>query len=77
MRTVQLNIDLPEMNTASESWLKIFLAAKLYERQDLSLGQAADAAGLPKRAFAELLGSCGVSLFSYSMNELHDDLANA
>jgi hypothetical protein len=31
----------------------------LYESQELSLGQAADAAGLPKRAFAELLGSYG------------------
>jgi predicted HTH domain antitoxin len=77
MQTVQLTINLPELANASESWLKTFLAAKLYERQELSLGQAAEAAGLPKRAFAELLGTYGVSLFSQNMGELQEDIANA
>ncbi|GHS90929.1 hypothetical protein FACS1894139_05020 [Planctomycetales bacterium] len=77
MQTVQLNINLPDLHRVSETYLKTFLAAKLYERQELSLGQAADAAGLPKRAFAETLGIYGVSLFSQNTDELKEDIANA
>jgi predicted HTH domain antitoxin len=77
MQTLQLRIDLPDMVNASEPYLKHFLAAKLYERQELSLGQAADVAGVPKRAFAETLGLSGVSLFSQNADELGEDIANA
>jgi predicted HTH domain antitoxin len=77
MHTLQLNINLPDMVNASEPFLKSFLAAKLYERQELSLGQAADVAGMPKRAFAEMLGLYGVSLFSQNIEELKEDIANA
>jgi predicted HTH domain antitoxin len=77
MQTLQLNINLPDMVNASEPYLKSFLAAKLYERQELSLGQAADVAGIPKRAFAEMLGLYGVSLFSQNIEELEEDIANA
>jgi predicted HTH domain antitoxin len=57
--------------------LKIMLAAKLYEKRELSLGQAADAAGLSKRTFAELLGKYDVSLFSQTPEELREDILNA
>jgi predicted HTH domain antitoxin len=77
MQTLQLNINLPDMVNASEPYLKSFLAAKLYERQELSLGQAADAAGMSKRAFAEILGLYGVSMFSQNIEELEEDIANA
>jgi predicted HTH domain antitoxin len=77
MKTVQLTMNLPDMHSANETSLKIFLAAKLYEKQELSLGQAADAAGIPKRAFAEMLGLYDVSLFSQNMDELAQDIANA
>jgi predicted HTH domain antitoxin len=77
MKTVQLNINLPDLVNASETHLTNILAAKLYERQELSLGQAADVAGVPKRAFAEMLGLYGVSLFSQNMDELEEDIANA
>jgi predicted HTH domain antitoxin len=65
------------MSTASEANLKVFLAAKLYENQELSLGQAAEAADLPKRAFAEMLGLYGVSLFSQNKEDLIQDITNA
>jgi predicted HTH domain antitoxin len=77
MKTVQLSIRLPDLINADESYLKTFLAAKLYEKQELSLGQAAEAAGMPKRAFAELLGTYGVSLFSQTIDEVKEDIANA
>lgn len=50
-----------------------FIAAKLYESGKLSLGQAADMAGLSKRTFAELLGDYGVSFLNYSVSEMLSD----
>ena len=77
MRNISLTINLPDTTVATESELKMMLAAKLYERNALSLGQAADVAGLSKRVFAELLGSYNVSLFSQNGEELHQDILNA
>ncbi|WP_241498934.1 UPF0175 family protein [Rufibacter ruber] len=73
MRTVVLhlpaNIDLDERQTAR------FLAAKLYESGKLSLGHAAELAGLSKVAFAEILGDFNVSLFNYPASEIGRDAA--
>ncbi|MDR1732219.1 MAG: UPF0175 family protein [Synergistaceae bacterium] len=77
MINVLLNIQLPDMSGVSELDLKVALGAKLYETERLSLGQAADAAGLSKRAFAELLGHYGVSLFSQNAEALREDIASA
>jgi predicted HTH domain antitoxin len=77
MKTVQMNMRLPDADRATEANLKMLLAAKLYENGHLSLGQAAEAAGLTKRTFAELLGAHGVSLFSQTVEELREDIANA
>ena len=77
MMNINLTINLPDTTVITELELKTMLAAKLYERNALSLGQAADAAGLSKRAFAELLGSYQVSLFSQNAEELHQDIGNA
>ena len=77
MRQIQLNISVPDMITMTDTELKMALASKLYENEQLSLGQAADLAGLTKRTFAELLGLFGVSLFSQTLNELREDIINA
>jgi len=50
-----------------------FIAAKLYESGKLSLGQAADMAGLSKRTFAELLSDYNVSLLNYPVSEALSD----
>ncbi|OJV12384.1 MAG: hypothetical protein BGO21_06460 [Dyadobacter sp. 50-39] len=50
-----------------------FIAAKLYESGKLSLGQAAEMAGLTKRTFAELLEDYGVSLLNYPVSEMVAD----
>lgn len=50
-----------------------FIAAKLYESGKLSLGQAAEMAGLTKRTFAELLGDYGVSLLNYPVSDIIAD----
>jgi hypothetical protein len=44
------------MVTAAEFELKTLLASKLYEKEELSLRQAARAAGLSKRAFIRKSG---------------------
>ncbi|HRE64388.1 MAG TPA: UPF0175 family protein [Ferruginibacter sp.] len=56
---------------------KTMLAAKLYEKGSLSLGQAAELAGYTKRTFMEVLGSYDVSVFSYSETELEKDILDA
>ena len=77
MQNIPLNINIPDMVSISDSELRILLASKLYETSRLSLGQAADVAGLSKRAFIEILGQYGVSLFSMNVDELLMDVANA
>lgn len=72
-----LNLILPENLDLSEAELKIILAGELYEREKLSLGQAAELAGLSKRAFVEIMGVYGFSLFSHSEEDLMSDIANA
>jgi predicted HTH domain antitoxin len=75
MRTVTLNLpDTLEMDSREVAML---LAARLYETGKLSLGQAADVAGLSKRTFAELLGKYNVSIFNYPAADLSEDVANA
>jgi len=51
-----------------------FIASKLYESGKLSLGQAADMAGLSKRTFAELLKDYDVAYINYSIDDLKDEL---
>ena len=75
MRTIQLQIP-DDVNLKDYDFLMI-IATKLYEDGILSAGQAAQIAGLSKRAFIELLGKYGVSVFSTSLTDLHSDIANA
>jgi predicted HTH domain antitoxin len=75
MRT--LNITLPETIDLDKDEAKMILASKLYERGKLSLGQAAELAGLTKRTFAELLGRYDVSIFNYPTSDLNSDVENA
>jgi predicted HTH domain antitoxin len=75
MRSITFNI--PEMSDLDSKELSMMVAAQLYEKGKLSLGQAADVAGYSKRTFAELLGKYNVSLFNYPSTDLSADVANA
>ncbi len=75
MRTIQLNI--PDNVDLKDYDFSMIVAAKLYEDAKLSAGQAAEIAGLSKRAFIEMLGKYGVSVFSTSVSDLHSDIENA
>lgn len=75
MRTVQIKI--PDSVDLKDYDFSMIVAAKLYEDAKLSAGQAAQIVGLSKRAFIEMLGKYGVSVFSTSVSDLHSDIANA
>lgn len=75
MRTIQLNI--PDSVDLRDYDFSMIVASKLYEDAKLSAGQAAEMVGLSKRAFIEILGKYGVSVFSTSISDLHNDIANA
>ena len=73
MKTLTLQIP----DNLDEREAKTLLAAKLYEKGSLSLGQAAELAGYSKRDFIELLANYEVSVFEYSETELEKDILNA
>ena len=75
MRTIKLQI--PDEVDLKECDFSMIIASKLYEDGKLSSGQAAKIAGLSKRAFIELLGRYGVSVFSTLLSDLKSDIENA
>lgn len=72
-----LTLEIPESVELDAQEAKNMLAARLYEKGTLSMGQAAELAGHSKRAFMELLGEYGVSIFNLSAADLENDLKNA
>ena len=75
MKTITFNI--PDTVDLDNNEAAMLFASKLYEKGKLSLGQAADLAGVSKRTFIELLGKYGVSIFNYPASEIQKDLNNA
>ncbi len=71
----ELTLRIPENLELSERETKRFLAAKMHEVGKLTLGKAADLAGLSKTTFAELLADYDVSLVNYSPSEVISDAA--
>ena len=72
-----LTLNLPDNIDVDNRQLAMLVASRLYEQGKLSLGQAAEVAGLTKRTFAELLGSYDVSIFNFPASDLSKDVANA
>ncbi|MCF8450370.1 MAG: UPF0175 family protein [Taibaiella sp.] len=75
MRTLVLEI--PDTVNLNEQEAKTMLAARLYEKGSLSLGQGAELAGYTKRTFMELLADFKVSVFNYSDSDLENDILHA
>ena len=75
MKTITLNIpDSLEINSGE---FLMLVATRLYEQGKLSLGQAAELAGLTKQTFAELLYQYNVSIFNFPASDLTSDVKNA
>ena len=77
MNMKSVTLEIPDTIQVEKSEIVRLLAANFYEQGKLSLGQAAEFAGLTKRAFAEILGNYDVSIFNYSADELAKDVRNA
>ncbi|MDP1843930.1 MAG: UPF0175 family protein [Sediminibacterium sp.] len=75
MKTFMLN--LPDSLDLDYDDLSMPIASKLFEQGKLSLGQAAELAGLTKRTFAELLAKYEVSIFNSPVSNLAKVIANA
>lgn len=75
MKTIQVN--LPNEIAAEEKNLLLLFASFLYEKGKVSLGQAAEIAGVSKRTFVEVLGLQNVSVFNFSVEDLKKDVSNA
>lgn len=75
MKTLTINV--PDTLDVDDRELVMIVATRLYEQGRLSLGQAAEVAGLSKRTFAELLGSYDVSIFNFPASDLSKDVSNA
>lgn len=69
-----IHITLPKQVQVDDFEVKMMVAGGLYEKGKLSVGEAAALVGLSKRAFIEVLGKYGFSLFGYTPTELEEDL---
>lgn len=74
---MRIEIDLPDSLQLSPFELKMQLAARLFEQGVITSGQGADIVGISKRAFIELLGQYGVTIFQYDIDEIIEDFENA
>ena len=75
MKTLSLNV--PDSLDVDNRDLAMLVSTQLYKEGKLSLGQAAEVAGITKRTFAELLGTYNVSIFNFPASEISNDVANA
>jgi predicted HTH domain antitoxin len=70
---MKLTLELPDSVEFNENEMKRMVASKLYEAGKLSLGQAAEVAGMKKATFAEVLQHYDVSFINYPVSEMADD----
>ncbi|MCU0370208.1 MAG: UPF0175 family protein [Bacteroidales bacterium] len=70
-------INIPESINLKPFDFAVYVASKMYEDGLVSAGQASEMVGISKRAFIEIMGKYGVSLFSRSLDDLKNDIANA
>jgi len=72
-----LILKFPENFSIDEKEAKMTLAAGLFKKGKLTMGQAAELVGLSKRTFMELLAAYDTEIINYPPEELDNDLANA
>ncbi|MFN8711997.1 MAG: UPF0175 family protein [Bacteroidota bacterium] len=73
----KLAVNIPDQLDLNDTDLAMIVSSHLYEVGKISLGQAAEVAGLSVSAFSELLSKNNISIFNYSSSELSNDVKNA
>jgi predicted HTH domain antitoxin len=74
---MQLTLEVPEVANISQTDAQILFAMKLFEADKLSLGKAADVAGLSYRAFYELLVRYGIPVVTMSGDDVETAVKQA
>jgi predicted HTH domain antitoxin len=74
---MQMVLNIPDAANISETDAQILFAIKLFEAGKLSLGKAAETAGLSYRTFYELLVRYDIPVVTYSEEDVKAELENA
>ena len=74
---MELTLTIPDMVNLSQTDAQILFAIKLFESETLSMGKAAEVAGLSYRTFYELLIRYGVPVVSMTEKEITEEIASA
>ena len=74
---MELTLEVPDMVNLSQIDAQILFAIKLFETKTLSLGKAAEVAGLSYSTFYELLLRYGVPVLSMTKEDVIEDIAIA
>jgi predicted HTH domain antitoxin len=74
---MHVTLNVPEAANLSETDAQLLFSIKLFEAEKLSLGKAAEVAGLSYRTFYELLIRYNIPVVSYRDDEVQMDLENA
>jgi len=69
--------EVPDVANLSQTDAQILFAMKLFETEKLSLGKAAEMAGLSYRAFYELLVRYGIPAVSMTEEDVKWEIENA
>jgi predicted HTH domain antitoxin len=73
---MELTLTIPDMVNLSQTDAQIMFAIKLFESETLSLGKAAEVAGLSYRTFYELLIRYGIPVVSMTEEDIIEEVAN-
>jgi predicted HTH domain antitoxin len=73
---MELMLTVPDMTNLSQTDAQILFAIKLFESKKLSLGKAAEMAGLSYRTFYDLLIRYDIPIASLSEEDIREEIAN-
>jgi len=74
---MELTLTIPDMANLTQTDAQILFAIKLFEAEKLSLGKAAEVAGLSYRTFYELLVRYGVPIAEMTEEDIKQETDNA
>ena len=73
---MKLMLTVPDTINLSQPEAQILFAIKLFEAEKLSLGKAAEVAGLAYRTFYELLVRYGVPIVDMTEEDIKQEISN-
>jgi len=73
---MEITLSVPDMVNLSQTDAQLLLAMKLFEVGRLSLGKAAEVAGLSYRTFYELLARYGVPVVTLTDEDIKREIEN-